>query len=58
MTPTLTVLMIICGTTLMIASIMIWKVFDDCDKRMKRRQRQMEARYGKRTTAPSSIVPG
>lgn len=57
MTSLMAVLVIICATTLLIAAIMIWKVFDDCDKRMQRRQRMKEARSGRQPNTFGASTP-
>lgn len=57
MTPILTVLWIICVGVLVICSVMIWKILDDCKKRRIRRERQRELING-RTSISGSNASG
>lgn len=57
MTPILLAIWITNVVVTLIAGIMIYKVLEDCRKRAERRQRQQEARYGRRDTTGSS-APG
>ena len=58
MTPILTVLWIICGTTLLICSVMIYKILTDCKQRALRRKRQQELYDGRTSITGSTTLGG